>query len=239
MKMNILQCLGVIFTVFGLSCVNSISFQCGKVEEELSTRIAFGTEVSENQWPWLAAIISKENKMLFCGGTLISLKSVLTAAHCIHEKRGSYKPSDFEIHLGRHSLRNVRELEESAKVLEPIIIALHPEWNPKNYSDFRYDADLALLIAATEVEPSSSISPICLPDRDIQNVVGTIVGWGFSSGEKEYVEDIARQAEAERVSPEDCFLEDNPLVRIASKRAFCAKGVIEGASPCRGDSGNL
>lgn len=114
---------------------------------------------------------------------------------------------------------------------------MHPDWNPENYSDYRYDADLALIIAGKDIGESFHISPVCLPDLEI--LKGTVVGWGATSDEKRQSEDIPRQAEVEKVSQGDFFLEDPDLAMFSSKRTFCVKSVVEGASPCNGDSGDI
>lgn len=255
--MNILQFIAVFVTLVRLSEESSEEFgvHCGIKEIGIiGPRIANGIEVGKNEWPWLASLIyMRENSELkgqfFCAATLVSLKSALTAAHCIQAKTSEERLNidDFEVHLGRHDLRDNNELQESAKVLLPIVvIAMHPEWSPMDNSDNRYDADLALLVAGKNIDYSPFISPVCLPARTTlqdscldNNVLGTIVGWGFSSDDQTAVEDKPRKAQVVRVSPEDCFLEDHALVVISSKRTFCVKGVEEGAGPCTGDSGKL
>ena len=44
-----------------------------------------GKEVVDGTWPWLAAISAEESGDMFCGGTLISDKWVVTSAHCVEE----------------------------------------------------------------------------------------------------------------------------------------------------------
>lgn len=229
-------------TVFGLFCASPVSSQCGiKEVSVVANRIKGGTESNQNEWPWLCSLVYKsedKNGEFFCSATLISLKIVITAAHCIqdkgHEKRLS--PNDFEVQLGRHNLSDKNELKRNATVLGPIIvIAMHPDWVPTDHENYRYDADIALLISERDTEYSHFIKPICLPDHDIQNVNGTTVGWGFTSDDEEDVEDTPRQAQVERVSQGNCFQEEHELEEIASERTFCVKGVD--GEPCIGDSG--
>ena len=44
-------------------------------------RIIGGKNAEQGKWPFVVSIISK--KQVFCGGTIISDHSILTAAHCL------------------------------------------------------------------------------------------------------------------------------------------------------------
>jgi secreted trypsin-like serine protease len=48
-----------------------------------SARIVGGSEAYAGQFPWQAGIFLDGNA--FCGGSLISSRVVLTAAHCVEE----------------------------------------------------------------------------------------------------------------------------------------------------------
>lgn len=242
--MNVLFWLIVVFTVFGLSSEFHNVEECGKkIGDERRSR---GRHVIPNSWPWFAALITKpehpgENGHYFCGGTLISLKSVLTAAHCVQDKWSGRRtnPSEFEIHLGRHDLSNLEELKDNARILGPIIaIEIHPDWKPR---DVRFDADIALLIAGEEFEDSAFILPVCLPDHDTPpNDKGLFVGWGLSSEKKTVAEDLLQKTQVEWVPQDKCFVKDGheELAAIASERTVCVKVIAEGGLLCRGDSGN-
>lgn len=228
------------FAVFGLSRENTIRSQCGK--KVSAGLIHKESEEFRDHWPWLAFLKMTENGKIFCGATLISLNSVLTAAHCLQEKHSEkmLNPSEFKVQLAQNNMKDFEASEALTKFLEPIEkIAIHPDWNPSDISNNRYDADLALLIAAKEIEYSPFISPICLPHRDIQNVKGMTVNWEFSNDEKKDDEDMQRLTELQRVSQEECFLEDNDLAKFSSNRTFCAKKDEDDANSCQGNgSGN-
>ena len=50
---------------------------------EKSSRIVGGTEVSPaNKYPWVVALLHSDG-YLFCGGTLVASKYVVTAASCM------------------------------------------------------------------------------------------------------------------------------------------------------------
>ena len=55
---------------------------CG-YSARLNSRIVGGRPADKGAWPWMAALLDKEDEQPFCGGALISDQHVLTAAHCI------------------------------------------------------------------------------------------------------------------------------------------------------------
>lgn len=67
-------------------------------------RIVGGTETGINEFPSMAAIVSKANGQLFCGASIIDANYALTAAHCINSP-GRYA-SDIELLVGEHDYRN-------------------------------------------------------------------------------------------------------------------------------------
>lgn len=46
------------------------------------TRIVGGSEVRENEYPWMASLWNAKRKF-FCGGSIVTDQYVLTAAHCL------------------------------------------------------------------------------------------------------------------------------------------------------------
>merc|ERR1719431_2417310 len=57
------------------------SCKCG-VPQVIRNRIVGGQPAVKNEYPWLVALVPAWSTKPFCGGTLLSSRTVLTAAHC-------------------------------------------------------------------------------------------------------------------------------------------------------------
>merc|ERR1719369_428117 len=105
--------------------------QCG-------TRIVGGNEALPHQFPW-QALLTYRNIRVLCGGTVISTKHILTAAHC---NEGPY--SLYKAVLGRHS-RTTGGKEFSVK--QTIV---HPRRDKSTW-----DYDLRIVVVTPSIQFTS------------------------------------------------------------------------------------
>ena len=91
MKMNLI--LIFCFLPFALSSPLNQS-SCGKRSGEfLRTKIVGGRNVSEGEFPWTVSIGTKlyypngtVEIVEYCGGAILSERTVMTAAHCFYDR---------------------------------------------------------------------------------------------------------------------------------------------------------
>merc|ERR1711970_425362 len=128
-------------------------------------RIVGGVETEVNEYPWQVGLAYVSNDAPFCGGSILSSTTIVTAAHCI----SSYT---FEVIVGDHDL-NIDDGEERFEVCNTVE---HPDYNSGN-SDY----DIAIVTLCKPLTFRKEVRPVCLPDlpgSSYDNVLATVSGWG-------------------------------------------------------------
>lgn len=170
-----------------------------------------------------------------CGGTLISSKSVITAAHCINTSTKNYRADEVVLYLGRYSLIDWSEVGTVATNVEQILI--HTDYKKQRDS---FDADIAILIMTKRIEFNEFVRPACLwpgtsSIQEIEGQKGIVVGWG-KDGQSNIVSNIPKKVSLPIVNSITCVQTSESLSKAVSNRTFCA-GTLNGDGPCHGDSG--
>ena len=185
-------------------------------------KIVGGKETLQHEFPWQVGLTKLRSRRPFCGGSLVSSRTVLTAAHCTRYQR----PENIEVVVGDHNWL-VGDGEERIKVCGKVE---HPGYKPRNN-----DHDIALLNLCSPVEWSPTIQPVCLPDPDTmikEGVVATVSGWGTTtSGGKQSTTLMA--VNVTTVSDKACIKSYGQ--DMISKNMLCAAS--KGKDACQGDSG--
>uniref|UniRef100_A0A8C9P9E5 Peptidase S1 domain-containing protein n=1 Tax=Spermophilus dauricus TaxID=99837 RepID=A0A8C9P9E5_SPEDA len=142
------------------------SFPNHPVCGQRSMRIFGGSEAPRRKWPWQVSLQSYNRHV--CGGSLITNRLVLTAAHCVFGRQREYT-----VMLGHN---NLFEFDDNAVVIPVKDIVLHQYYNVRLLTN-----DIAIALLDVPVNYSSYIQPICLPERPFTVNAETlcwVTGWG-------------------------------------------------------------
>jgi len=181
-------------------------------------RIVGGVETEVNEYPWQVGLAYVSNNAPFCGGSILSSTTIVTAAHCI----SSYT---FEVIVGDHDL-NIDDGEERFEVCNTVE---HPDYNSGN-SDY----DIAIVTLCKPLTFRKEVRPVCLPDlpgSSYDNVLATVSGWGaLQSGGSS--PDELREVNVTTITNAEC---NQDYFGDVLASMICASG--PGKDACQGDSG--
>lgn len=210
--------------------------QCGQsIVSHPIKRIVGGVPSELHAWPWIAALGFENDKdeiKFLCGGTLITQRHVLTAAHCVI--RDSLKI----VRLGEH------EIDNDNDGANPIDIKVVQRLIHKGYHSAFYHNDIAILTLERDVEFTDFIRPICLPllspivsKQTFQRFFPFIAGWGttrFRGPTSNQLLEIQLEVLSNAGCIETFKAFDN--VNITDNK-LCAYDQFEIKDACQGDSG--
>ncbi|XP_044256479.1 venom protease-like [Tribolium madens] len=206
---------------------------CG-LSNHSNTRVVNGQPAKLGEFPWLVALGYRNSKnpnvpKWLCGGSLITEKHILTAAHCVHNQ-----PTLYTARLGDLDLYSDDDKAHPETI--PLVKAVIHE----NYSPVNFTNDIAILTLERSPRESTA-SPICLPfDEPVRsrNLVGTyptVAGWGSL-----YFRGPSSPTLQETMLP----VMDNGLCSraygtksVIDKRVLCVGFPQGGKDACQGDSG--
>jgi len=181
----------------------------------------------------------------FCGGSLTTPTTVVTAAHCVVDQQSGARdlPSSVMVGFGR-SLN-----DPTVRTVAVSLITVHP-----NYSISNGENDLAVLTLAVPVTDIPTIKPITAAETATMESPGTkvtVAGWGALSSFGKNFSDVFRVGDLELMPAATCGQGLNTTVNGVRFLAYqpgeansavmlCAIGVTANnriIDSCNGDSG--
>lgn len=193
-------------------------------QNEVQPRI-IGGRVAEDNYPFIASLLADTIFGLYhsCGGSIINQRTVVTAAHCLHNTTASR----LKVHVGEKS-RTVNEGE----VFDVAAIFYHEKWTSATQD---YDVGLVRIEGSFEFGPN--IQPIKLAgprDKIVDGSYATVLGWGFTDVKKQTIADQLMVAQVPIVRQATCRRQMGGLI---TQRMLCAGFKRGGVDACQMDSG--
>ncbi|XP_029343087.1 venom protease isoform X2 [Acyrthosiphon pisum] len=202
------------------------------------TLIVGGMKAKPMEFPHMALLgygnIEDEEKSWGCGGSLISNRWILSAAHCTINPGRTVSWARLGV-LNIYSLQSDDPGPADYKVVERVV---HPKYN----STYVYN-DIALFRLEVEVKFSEHVRPVCL--NTVQNLsfdMTTATGWGRTSTNGMISPDLLK-VDLSLISNENCKYSypqsANPRINfgILEDSMICAGDIVDGGDTCTGDSG--
>lgn len=195
-----------------------------------SFRIIGGGHTGINEYPWQVALVY--NRKFFCGGSLISDRHILTAAHCVF---GSFsKGIDLlRVSLGDHDLTTKNETKNVVAKIKHIHWHLH--YNPHTTSH-----DIALMELEEPVQFRYGVSAVKLPsdlDDMYEKQNATVTGWGRYSIKKKATNPVMKEYTGPLMLTSKCVTAWNKFPGISAKFPNHVCLDVTMGTPCHGDSG--
>ncbi|XP_058120684.1 CLIP domain-containing serine protease B10-like [Anopheles ziemanni] len=219
-------------------------WECGL--DTLTDVILAGNATALDEFPWYALLQyrSKKGTLAFkCGGSLINSRYVLTAAHCLANKKIDDGETLVSVRLGEHNTATERDcfgsdsLEEDCAdppqnfgIEEQIV---HPEYD-KN-GKYQHN-DIALIRLDKDAQINNYVQPICLPTSNFipttPNSKIAVVGFGHT---RRHRHSVIKQKAMMRIYPRaEC--EKKLTKSNLTAQQLCVGGQF-GLESCSGDSG--
>ncbi|WP_102506990.1 trypsin-like serine protease [Vibrio kanaloae] len=209
-------------------CVVSLSSM--SVLADVSARIINGKEATKGNWPFMAALVSRNVNAYdgqFCGASFIGERYVLTAAHCV-EGNGR---EDLDVVIGVSNLSSSQAAQHRYAVNN---IYVHQYYNPEAIG-----SDIAII----ELVEKPSESVVNLVDGYTRGNLNdgqmlTVMGWGDQDASDVYSsKSELYQVNVPLVNQYQCNSVPYYGYSFIGNDAFCAGYSDGGYDSCQGDSG--
>jgi len=170
--------VGLTAAILGLLPFNGAhGVSSGKVE--FSPRIVHGLDGKAGQFPYLAALLDTKElqqkgafQAQFCGGTLTSPTTLVSAAHCVVDQKTGEQSTAADITAGF-----TRNLDSSTiRLIQVINVSVHPDYVIETSQN-----DIAVLTLATPMDDIPTLAPL-IPDLAAEYTAEgsnlQVAGWG-------------------------------------------------------------
>ncbi|KAH1000429.1 hypothetical protein HUJ04_000338, partial [Dendroctonus ponderosae] len=187
----------------------------------LQAPIIGGSPADIRNYPYQVLLLI--NNKANCGGSIISEKFVISAAHCVYD----VPPSHLSIRAGSSDRTTGGQLVGVKSVNFPA----------DRFNVDTYDFDIAVLRLETALVLREGVAAIALPPPDVDVELGEVAvatGWGQIDPDETTLPDILQYVELPVITTQACQRYYGQLI---TARMFCAGYQEGGKDTCLGDSG--
>lgn len=156
-----------VFLLFCLLKVQAGTFRA-KSNNLIQGRIIGGQNAARGQFPYHVLLADRLSFHYFCGGSIITRRHILSAAHCIQK----FKRNTNEL-LAILNTSNLRDSDFTS-------IDISKAYAHRKYTNDSIQFDISILLTRREIQFNKFIQPIQLPTVDIQTsgAAAVVAGWG-------------------------------------------------------------
>ena len=216
--------------------------RCGPL---IQTKVYGGNKTGVFEYPWMALIAydtGKSNPEFRCGGTIISRRYILTAAHCVTQLPADIR-SLIGVRVGEHDISKERDCDYDEDGLEVRCAERYQDFGVDSiyyhpdYTRTKLQNDIALIKLNDSIDfRPLNVKPICLPfgtAATLKSKKAIVTGWGATEmGPRS--QDLL-QAKLPLVTNDQCREAFRRSTQIWHKQ-LCAGGLRD-VDSCFGDSG--
>lgn len=210
--------------------IYAVSLSSTSVLADVSARIINGKEATDGNWPFMAALVSRNVNAYdgqFCGASFIGERYVLTAAHCVEGNSSE----DLDVVIGVSNLSSSQAAQHRYAV-ENIYVHQY-------YNSVATGSDIAII----ELVEKPSESVVNLVDGYTRGNLNdgqmlTVMGWGDQDASDGYSsKSELYQVNVPLVNQYQCNSVPYYGYSFIGNDAFCAGYSDGGYDSCQGDSG--
>ncbi|EDW60824.1 venom serine protease [Drosophila virilis] len=220
---------------------NSGKFQCTLNVQPQScncgwsatARISNGQQASANEYPSMAALKDVTSSLpTFCGGTIVSHRHIITAAHCTLQIS---QATNIVAIVGTNNLQNPSSSIYYAQYAIQQMLRHEQYQNEPNVVN-----DIAVLTTASNIKWTRGVGPICLPPSGTSSSFAydgvDVIGWGttyFAGPTSTTLQKINLMV----ASNQDCQTDYNGVATINSGQMCTYDYNGQSRDSCQYDSG--
>jgi len=204
-----------------------------------TAEIIGGVTTEKSEYPWQVSLIIDPDLQLpipphnpICGGSIISSKSIMTAAHCVDIAPLWVLVQVIKVMVSEHDWP-----KKDAQEFSLCRVHFHPDWDRETMKN-----DYAILELCEEIHFHQAAQPICLPalaGDEYDGVPGIVSGWGVEDEDNSQTPNKLKEANMTTIPISVCRTFLQSIIGLPPDSLDSSMMCVRGDEQyvCFGDSG--